>query len=120
MYLRRHGMFTHLLGSMQTLNVPKTDSGIVRATDQVAIHERAPSKTIALSFVPYQPGIWSANGVCGLGRMLAVVKNIHLRTDGLGGNDKGVLRHVACPVDFTLVIDLLDHLDLACSSGSRI
>ena len=45
--------------------------------------------------------------------MLAIIEDINLSTNGLGGNDEGVLGHVASPVNLTLMVDLLDDLDLA-------
>lgn len=104
---------------MQTLDVPKTDGGIIRATDEVAIHERAPCKAISLSLVPQKPEVRVAGGVCGLGGVLAVVKDIHLCTDCLGGNQKGVLGHVTRPVHLTLMIDLLHNLYLAYSQDEQ-
>lgn len=101
---------------MQPLDVPQTDGGIIRATDEVAIHEGAPSKAVALCLVPYQPEVRVAVIVCWLGGVLAVVKDIHLCTDGFGGNEEGVLRHVPRPVDLTLMVYLLNHLNLACST----
>ena len=80
----------------------------------MTIHERAPGKAVALGLVPYQPEVWVTVVVRGLGGVLAVVKDIHLCTDGFGGNEEGVLRHVARPVDLTLVVDLLNHLNFAC------
>ena len=50
--------------------------------------------------------------------MLAVVKDIHFCADCLGGNDEGVLWHVSCSVDLSLMIDLLYHLDLACCNAA--
>lgn len=83
----------------------------------MAIHERAPGKAVALSLVPYQPEVWVTVVVRGLGGVLAIVKDVHLCTDGFGGNEERVLRHVARPVDLTLVVDLLNHLNFACSRG---
>ena len=104
---------------MQTLNVPETDGGIIRATNEVTIHERTPCKAIALSLVPHKPEVRVAMGVCGLGGVLAVVKDIHLCTDCLGGNEEGVLGHVTCSINLTLVIDLLHNLYLACSQDEQ-
>lgn len=83
------------------------------------IHERAPGQAIALCLVPYQPEVRVALVVRGLGGVLAVVKDIHLCTDGLGCNQEGVLRHVARSVDLALVVYLLNHLDFACRIGRQ-
>jgi len=80
----------------------------------VTLHERTPGKSIALSLVTNEPQVRSAVGVLWLARMFAVVKDIHLCTDGLCGDHEGVLRHVASSVDFALMIDLLDDMNLAC------
>ena len=101
---------------MKSLDVPQTDGGIIRATDEVPIHERAPSEAVALCLVPLQPEVWVASVVCWLGGVLAVVKDIHLCTDGFGGNEERVLRHVSRSVHLTLVVYLLHYLDLACST----
>ncbi len=42
----------------------------------------------------------------GLRRVLGVVKDKDVAAGGLGGNDAGVLRHVASSVYFALVVDL--------------
>ena len=95
-------------------DIPQADGGVIRTTDQVTLHEWTPGKSIALSLVTNQPQVRSAVGVLWLAGMFAVVKDIHLCTDGLCGNHEGVLRHVASSVDFALMIDLLDDMNLAC------
>ena len=48
-----------------------------------------------------------------LGGVLGVIKDIHLSVHSLGGDEEGVLRHVARPVHLALVVDLLGHLQAA-------
>ena len=86
----------------------------------MTIHEGAPGQAVALCLVACQPEIRVALIVCGLGRVLAVVKDIHFCTNGLGGYQERVLRHVACPVDLALVVDLLNHLDFAWSKDRHL
>ncbi len=80
----------------------------------MTLHERTPGQSIALSLVTDQTQVRSAVGVLWLAGMFAVVKDIHLCTDGLCGNHEGVLRHVAGSVDLALMVDLLDDMNLAC------
>ena len=86
----------------------------------MTIHEGAPGQAIALCLVPCQPEVWVAVIVCGLGGVPAVVKDIHLCTDGLGSYQEGVLRHVSRPVHLALVVDLLNHLNFACCKDSKL
>lgn len=48
-----------------------------------------------------------------LGRVLGVVKHQHIRGGGLGGDDAGVLGHVAGTVHLSFMADLDFYLDLA-------
>lgn len=79
------------------------------------LHEGAPCQTIALCLVPCESEIGLALIVCWLRGMPAVVKDIHICADGLCGDQEGVLRHVARPVDFAFMVDLLADLDFGCS-----
>ncbi len=110
--LRATGTYPVLCRSAR--DVPQADGSVIRTTDEVALHERTPGKAVALSLVSSQSQIWIAVVVGWLGRVLAVVKDIHLSADGLGGNHEGVLGHVARSIDLTLMVDLLNHLDFAC------
>lgn len=47
-----------------------------------------------------------------LGGVLGVVKDVDVGADSLGGDDEVGLRHAACAVDFSRMVDLLDHRDL--------
>ena len=50
-----------------------------------------------------------------LGRVLGVVKDVHLRIDGLGCYEERVLRHVPRPIDLALMVDLLGDLQCGCA-----
>ena len=50
-----------------------------------------------------------------LGRVLGVVEDVHLRIDGLGRYEEGVLRHIPCSIDLALVVDLLGDLQYGCT-----
>jgi hypothetical protein len=62
-----------------------------------------------LFLLPLQLHIGPANPVqswfTGVSRS---VEDIHISTDGLGGNQVGILRHVAGPIDLVQVVDTLD------------
>jgi hypothetical protein len=45
--------------------------------------------------------------------MLTVVKHINLSTHCLGGYEERILWHISSPVHFSLMIDLLYHLNLS-------
>jgi len=80
----------------------------------VPLLELTPGQAITLSVVTPEPQIRVTGPIKrGLGGMLAVVKDINFSTNCLGGNDEGVLGHVASPVNLTLMVDLLDDLNLA-------
>ena len=111
---------THLVLQWSPRDVPQTNGSIIRATDEMALHEGAPGEAIALSLVPREAEVRIALIILWLGRMFAVVKDVHLCTDGLCGNHEGVLRHVARSVDLALVIDLLDDRNLACFNAQGL
>jgi hypothetical protein len=46
--------------------------------------------------------------------MFCPIENQHFASDGLGRDQVGILRHIPSPVDFPIVIDLLDDLDSGC------
>lgn len=44
--------------------------------------------------------------------MFCVIKDQHITSRGLGGNDAGILGHVACSVHFSLMVDFDLNLNL--------
>lgn len=81
----------------------------------MALHEWTPCQTITLGLVTRQLEVRLAAVVGRFRWMFAVVKDVNISTDSLGGNQEGVLRHVACSVDLSFMIDLLNHLNLGCT-----
>ena len=98
----------------RSVDVPQADGMVITGREQVAIQVRVPGESVALLLVSLEPQIRDADTVrVGLGRVLGVVKDEDIATRGLGGNDTGILRHVASAVDFALMVDLDLDLNLS-------
>ena len=108
--LRVHGALTF---AQRALHVPQADLGVVAAREEVAGFKRRPRQSVSLRLVALEPDVGRAPAVRGwLTRVLAVVEDVHVRADRLGGDDELVLGAVAGSVHFAVVVDELDHLDL--------
>ena len=98
----------------RSVDVPQADGMVITGREQVAIQVRVPGESVALLLVSLEPQIRDADTVwVGLGRVLGVVKDEDIAAGGLGGNDTGILRHVASAVDFALMVDLDLDLNLS-------
>lgn len=98
----------------RSVDVPQADGMVIAGREQVAVQVRVPGESVALLLVSLEPQIRNADTVwVGLGRVLGVVKDEDIAAGGLGGNDTGILRHVASAVDFALMVDLDLDLNLS-------
>ena len=98
----------------RSVDVPQADGMVIAGREQVAVQVRVPGESVALLLVSLEPQIRDADTVwVGLGRVLGVVKDEDIAAGGLGGNDTGILRHVASAVDFALMVDLDLDLNLS-------
>jgi len=87
---------------------------VVTTGDDATLLERVPSKTVTFLGMALELDIRGAHTVfAGLRRMLRAIKDKHIRSRGLGGDEVGVLRHVAGTVNLALVVDLLNDFDFA-------
>ena len=94
-------------------NIPQADLSVIRAAEQMTFLEGTPRQAITFRAVTLEPHIRVASSIKRwLRRVLAVIEQIHLRTNGLGGNHKRVLRHIASSIHLTFVNYLLDNLHL--------
>ena len=98
----------------RSVDIPQADGMVIAGREQVAVQVRVPGESVALLLVSLEPQIRDADTVwVGLGRVLGVVKDEDIAAGGLGGNDTGILRHVASAVDFALMVDLDLDLNLS-------
>ena len=107
-------MIAYLVLFGRSVDVPQADGMVIAGREQVAVQVRVPGESVALLLVSLEPQIRDADTVwVGLGRVLGVVKDEDIAAGGLGGNDTGILRHVASAVDFALMVDLDLDLNLS-------
>ena len=107
-------MIAYLVLFGRSVDVPQADGMVIAGREQVAVQVRVPGESVALLLVSLEPQIRNADTVwVGLGRVLGVVEDKDIATRGLGGDDAGILRHVASAVDFALVVDLDLDLNLS-------
>mmetsp|Transcript_2092 Transcript_2092/g.3134 ORF Transcript_2092/g.3134 Transcript_2092/m.3134 type:complete len:227 (+) Transcript_2092:959-1639(+) len=95
-------------------DVPQADLGIVGSTQKVASRQGRPGQTIAFGLMAGQDEIGLGGSVGGgLGGVTGVVEDVDFGAHRLGGDDELFLGHVTRAVDFAVVVDLSDDLDLA-------
>ncbi len=97
----------HAILLRSRVDVPQADRVIVRRAQQVPVQVRVPRQSVALLLMATETEIRVTLAVrLRLGRMLRIVEDEHFAAGSLRGDDARVLRHVARPVHFALVVDL--------------
>ena len=96
------------------VDIPQADRVVIAGREQVPVEVWVPGQPVALLLVPSQSQIGLAlSAWVRLAGVLRVVEHKHIAAWSLGGDDTGVLRHVASPVHLSLMVDLDLNLDLA-------
>lgn len=80
---------------------------VIGGAEQVPAQVGVPGQAVTFLLVAFEPQVRAAlpAGV-GLGGVLGVVEHQNVRGGGFGGDDAGVLGHVASPVHLSVVVDL--------------